>query len=463
MSEPKAQGKSRDDYESGSAPDIEVEEDAVFGRVGEIGGPNYRNVGWLGTVALMMKTQVGLGVLAIPASFAQLGLIPGVILLCTIAVLTGWASHIIGSFKLRHRDVYGLDDAARLMFGPIGYQVMGVVFCVYWIFVAGSGMLGISIGLNAVSSHATCTCAFVATAAVFAFGFGSIRTLGKLSWLAWAGLLSIMCSILTLTIAVGVAGQPADAPPNVPWQTDFKLFGKPTFAEGVSAVSGYVFAYGGVPAYFSIVSEMRNPRHYTRALVVSQVSITVIYIAIGCVVYYYCGSYVASPALGSAGGTLKKVCYALALPGLLVSTTIFVHVPAKYILIRLLRGSKHLVANTMVHWATWLGCTFGISVMAYIVASAIPFFGLLTSLVGALFGCIMSFQFMGMMWFHDNWLKRPDFYRWGARVLWAGFVVIAGTVLMVSGTYGSVLGIIGYYNKGSVSAAWSCADNSNSS
>jgi hypothetical protein len=53
---------------------------------------------------------------------------------------------------------------------------------------------------------------------------------------------------------------------------------------------------------------------------------TAVYIAIGVVVYYFCGSYVASPALGSAGVLMKKVCYGLALPGLIVSTTLFIHV-----------------------------------------------------------------------------------------------------------------------------------------
>jgi hypothetical protein len=63
-----------------------------------------------------------------------------------------------------------------------------------WIFIAGSGMLGISIGLNAVSSHGTCTAVFVAAAAIAAFCLGSIRTLGRISWLAWVGLASILIS-----------------------------------------------------------------------------------------------------------------------------------------------------------------------------------------------------------------------------------------------------------------------------
>ena len=71
---------------------------------------------------------------------------------------------------------------------------------------------------------------------------------------------------------------------------------------------------------------MRDPRDYTKSLIYCQSIMTAVYIAIGVVVYYFCGSYVASPALGSAGVLMKKVCYGLALPGLIVSTTLFVHV-----------------------------------------------------------------------------------------------------------------------------------------
>lgn len=65
---------------------------------------------------------------------------------------------------------------------------------VVWVFVSGAGMLSLSIGLNAVSTHGACTAIFVAIAAVLGFGLSSIRTLGKMSWLAWVGVISIMIS-----------------------------------------------------------------------------------------------------------------------------------------------------------------------------------------------------------------------------------------------------------------------------
>lgn len=71
---------------------------------------------------------------------------------------------------------------------------------------------------------------------------------------------------------------------------------------------------------------MRNPRQYPRSLLIAQGVVVAVYIVIGVVLYYYCGSYVASPALGSAGGTVKKISYGIALPGLIVTATIVAHV-----------------------------------------------------------------------------------------------------------------------------------------
>ncbi|KAF3352673.1 hypothetical protein VdG1_08839 [Verticillium dahliae VDG1] len=373
--------------------------DAVFGGISGK-GPNYRNVGWLGTVALMMKTQIGLGVLSIPAAFDTLGIVPGVLVLCAISAITTWSDYIVGVFKLRHREVYSIDDAGQLMFGRIGREVMGVAFCLF----------------------------------------------------------------LTVTVAVGIQDRPASAPQTGEWSSDFKIINHPSFTEAITAVSAIVFAFAGTPAFFAIASEMRDPKLYTRSLIICQSGVTAIYIAIGCVVYYFCGSFVASPALGSAGTTMKKVCYGLALPGLMVTTILVIHLPGKYMFVRFLRGTKHLASNTIIHWATWFGCTFGVTAIAYIIASAIPVFGGLVSLIGALLGTFLSFMPMGCMWLYDNWArgKTEKTWSWRLMVLWSVFVIVSGTFLMIAGTYGSVVGIMDSYKESGGSAAFSCADNSNS-
>ncbi|KAL2826631.1 transmembrane amino acid transporter protein-domain-containing protein [Aspergillus cavernicola] len=414
---------------------------SVFGEVAE-DGPNYHNVGWLGTVALMMKTQIGLGVLSIPSVFHTLGLVPGVTLLCVVSGIAMWTSYIVGVFKLKHPQVYGIDDA-------------------YWIFVAGSGILGISISLNAVSGHGTCTAAFVAISAVISFAFASIRTLGKITWVAWLGLVCIIVAVFTVVVSVGIQDRPASAPQDEPWKADYKIISSPSFAEAIAAVSSLIFACSATPAYFSIVAEMRDPRLFTRSLLVSQIAANALYLVVGIVTYYYCGSYVASPALGSAGPLIKRISYGIALPGLVASTTIFLHLPSKYIFVRILRRSEHLTSNTFIHWCTWLSCTFGATLVSYIIASGIPVFNNLVSLIGALLGAFLAYQPTGCMWLYDNWKFRTDrTLTWTLMACWSVFIIVIGTFMTVAGTYGAIVGIIESLQASGGSKPWTCVDNS---
>ncbi|KAM3497855.1 hypothetical protein MY10362_008807 [Beauveria mimosiformis] len=171
--------------------DPDILHDEVFGTITDQ-GPNYRNVGWLGSAALMMKSQIGLGVLSIPGAFDTLGLIPGVLCLLAVAAITTWSNHIVGVFKLNHPEIYGVADVGAMISGRLGREILGAGFALYLTFGAGSGMLGASIGFNAVSTHGTCTAVFVAVTAMGVICLSSIRTLGRLSLLAWGGLISLL-------------------------------------------------------------------------------------------------------------------------------------------------------------------------------------------------------------------------------------------------------------------------------
>jgi hypothetical protein len=45
------------------------------------------------------------------------------------------------------------------------------------------------------------------------------------------------------------------------------------------------------------------------------------------------------------------------------------------------------------------------------------------------------------------------------KVCWSSFMVLAGCLLTIAGTYGSIVGIINSYNASGGSSAWSCANN----
>ncbi|KAM0787036.1 hypothetical protein ACM66B_006302 [Microbotryomycetes sp. NB124-2] len=449
--------------------------DGVFGAAGGADGetkrgPNFTNVGWIRASVLLMKAQIGLGVLGIPQVFSTVGLVPGIILIVVIAIMTTFSSVIIGQWKVNHPATHSIADVGKTMFGGVGREVLGGIYWLYMTCISGSGMLSIAIAFNTFSEHGACTVVFVVVAAILVFIFSSIRTLDRVTILGWIGLVSIVAALLTLAVAVGVQDRPAAAPqPPAIWQKEIRIFASPSFAEAASSLGTLVFAFGGTPGFFSVVSEMRQPRDFTKTVLLTQSFVTLIYVVIGVVVYVFCGDEVASPALGSAGVLMQKICYGIALPALLVGSVIYTHLPAKYIFVRILRGSKHLASNSFVHWATWLSCVGGTTILAFVIAESVPVFGGLVSLVGALLGTIMSIVVTGAMFFHDHWRQpasdqhlagRPKSNGWYRVMLaFSAFMIIGGLTITAAGTYGAVEGIIQLSNDSTLSS-FSCADNS---
>lgn len=60
-------------------------------------------------------------------------MIPGIICLCVIGAMTIWSNYIVGTFKLRQPEVYGIDDLGGLIFGRVGQAVLGlaIFLCKY--------------------------------------------------------------------------------------------------------------------------------------------------------------------------------------------------------------------------------------------------------------------------------------------------------------------------------------------
>lgn len=191
--------------------------------------------------------------------------------------------------------------------------------------------------------------------------------------------------------------------------------------------------------------------------------VTASYLTFSLVVYRWCGKWVASPSLGSAGPTLKKVSYGIALIGLLVSACLYLHVAAKYMFVRILRHSVHLQRNTWTHWTVWLGSTIAIGAVGFLLGSGVPIFAYLIALAGSVCFAPLSLMLPGYLWVYDH-----QHYRRGTalqKVVYGlhWLLILLGLFLTIGGTYGVVQQIIDAYSSGQIDRAFSCADNSGSS
>ena len=225
-----------------------------------------------------------------------------------------------------------------------------------------------------------------------------------------------------------------------------------------------IFSAGaGTSAFLPVISEMRRPRDYNKAVYVSMGIVTASYLTFSLVVYRWCGQWIASPSLGSAGDTLKKVAYGIGIIGLLVSAGLWIHTAAKYLFVRILRKSDHLQKNTVVHWVVWLGCTLSLSVVSFLLATGIPIFNYLVALCGSLTFAPLALGLPGYLWIYDHQHYRTENW-WRAIVYWLNwFMILLATFLTIGGTYGVIQSIINAYANGEIGGGFSCADNSGSS
>ena len=115
-------------------------------------------------------------------------------------------------------------------------ELCGGLFIIAYVLCSGSGILGVSIGLNALSTHATCTVAYAFVATVVVVACASVRKFHQIGWLTWAGFASIFIAVFIVVVAVTQLDRPAAAPQEGEYELGYYIVPEGvTFAAGVVA------------------------------------------------------------------------------------------------------------------------------------------------------------------------------------------------------------------------------------
>lgn len=127
------------------------------------------------------------GVLSIPIALSALGAFPGAINVVAWCVVNTYAAMLMGDFRNRHSGCHSVADMAHVVGGKALRELVGGLFIITWVIVAGSGIVGAATALNAVSTHGLCTNWFLLIVTVVIILMASIRTFENLGWLTWIG------------------------------------------------------------------------------------------------------------------------------------------------------------------------------------------------------------------------------------------------------------------------------------
>lgn len=181
-------------------------------------------------------------------------------------VINTYAGVVQGNFRNRHPKCHSIADMAQVVGGTVTREVAGACFIISWIVCAASGINGATTGLNALSTHATCTNWFSLIITVAIMIIASFRRFEELTWISWAGFVSVFSAVLIVVIGVTLRDRPAAAPQTGDFELGYTVFAHPSFIQGITAAATIFSASAGTSAFLPVISEMRQPRDYKKCL-----------------------------------------------------------------------------------------------------------------------------------------------------------------------------------------------------
>lgn len=216
------------------------------------GHAKFNRLGWKRLTVVLIVEAIALGSLSLPSAFATVGMVAGVILTVGLGLIAIYTSNIVGQVKLKYPEVRHYADAGKLMFGRVGYEIMGVMFCLQLIFLVGSHCLTGTIAFQTITENAVCGIVFGVVSAIILLLLAIPPSFTELAILGYIDFGSILLAIGITIIATGIqAGDSAGGMSSVNWSAWPKE--DATFVDAVIAVTNIVFAYSFAITQFSMM------------------------------------------------------------------------------------------------------------------------------------------------------------------------------------------------------------------
>ncbi|KAM5351074.1 hypothetical protein ACJ41O_003797 [Fusarium nematophilum] len=417
------------------------------------GNKKFHRLGWKRLTIVLIVQAIALGALSIPAAFATLGMVAGVLCSVGIGFIAIYTSYIVGRVKVTFPHVEHYPAAGGLMFGRWGSEVFGAMLTVQLLLLTASHCLTGTIAFSNLTESDVCSLVWGVVSAVILLVLAIPPSFAEVAILGYIDFGSIIAAIGVTMIATGLRASAAAEPAN--WSAWPKE--DITFAQAFIAVCNIFFAYSFSISQFSFMDEMHTPTDYMKAIYTLGGIEIVIYTLTGALIYSFVGVDVKAPALLSAGHTVSKVAFGVAMPVIFISGSINTTVAARYIHGRMYKGTVTKYINTTKGWITWLILISIITWLGFVIAESIPFFSDLVAITSSLLNSGFTLYFPALMWFillrKGKWYSREN-------IFWSvlnGFIFVLGVVFLVCGTYAAVTDIIDQYRKGTVKGAFTCA------
>ena len=242
---------------------------------------------WPLVVLLLISDIIGAGILELPSNMAKVGWLLGGVLLLAGAPLNVYTGVKLAQLQRIYPAARTYGELAGALLGyPVGIFVAVLVYTNLTL-TLGAYMLVLTRSVQAIFNEVElCQVTAALIVCCLLTPFTQIKTLHGIAVLSLIGFFAVLVSI---AMCLAWAWFGADSR----WQnesheivsSDLHFFSIP------AALSGFTFAYAGQSIYLEIMSEMKTPRLFSRALYVSTPILVIAYVTVAFTGYAVAGEF----------------------------------------------------------------------------------------------------------------------------------------------------------------------------
>jgi hypothetical protein len=155
------------------------------------GEVDYHSMSWWQCGMIMIAETISLGILSLPSVLANVGLIPGVILLIGLGIMSSYSGYVMYQFRQVYPQIHSMADSIEVLFSLVGMKRFGREFgagayITFLIFCMASHILTWIICLQTLSAHSVCNIVWGVVGMAIFWVLDIPRTCKKMSYMSIA-------------------------------------------------------------------------------------------------------------------------------------------------------------------------------------------------------------------------------------------------------------------------------------
>ncbi|WIA19860.1 hypothetical protein OEZ85_005763 [Tetradesmus obliquus] len=367
---------------------------------------------WQQTTTALLSLQLGWGLWLFPSAYARLGWIPALAITVLLALSTAYSGSLFTRLyaAVPHAVLFG--DVGKKAAGKQGRTIVYVIIysldatrCVI-LHLAATQSLQHALGDSAPPMW-QCGLAVLVMAGLFT----QIRALSELSWFFMTG-----TSAQLVAIGIVIYQLLSDPDPNA--KTEL-VRNSGNYERQFVAIFNMVFAYGGQFAFTELMTDMKQPSEFPKAINVCTVIMSALYAGLASAGYWSKGHDVADIVIFSLGeNPLARVAAGCILIQALAQYLVNLNVWTHNLMVLVGRAAGHpgsanaRSASEHCRWRWLLTSAFVVS-YSWLVSMFLPYFSSLVGIVASstylvcayTLPCWFALQLLGgKMWRGELWL-----------------------------------------------------------